>query len=101
MSRRCCRAGGGRSNGLRRACLEDSAADSRASAGYCLQDRFGLRFPLIHASAEQAPFADASFDLAILEYGASAGAATRYPFVTLDWARQWPCEEVWKARKSS
>jgi SAM-dependent methyltransferase len=25
-----------------------------------LQDRFGLRFPLIHASAEQAPFADAS-----------------------------------------
>ena len=30
-----------------------------------LQDRFGLRFPLVHASAEQAPFADASFDLAI------------------------------------
>jgi len=26
-------------------------------------------------------------------------ATTRYPFVTLDWARQWPCEEVWKARK--
>ena len=24
---------------------------------------------------------------------------TRYPFVTLDWAKQWPCEEVWKARK--
>jgi len=24
---------------------------------------------------------------------------TRYPFVTLDWARQWPCEEVWKVRK--
>jgi SAM-dependent methyltransferase len=36
-----------------------------------LQDRFGLRFPLIHASAEQTPFADASFDLAISEYGAS------------------------------
>jgi len=28
-------------------------------------------------------------------------ATTRYPFVTLDWARQWPCEEVWKARKRS
>ncbi len=27
------------------------------------------------------------------------GATTRYPFVTLEWARQWPCEEVWKARK--
>jgi SAM-dependent methyltransferase len=26
-------------------------------------------------------------------------ASTRYPFVTLEWARQWPCEEVWKARK--
>ena len=28
-----------------------------------------------------------------------ADAGTRYPYVTLDWARQWPCEEVWKARK--
>jgi SAM-dependent methyltransferase len=158
-----------------------------------LQDRFELRFPLVHASAEQVPFADASFDLAISEYGASIwcdpyrwipeaarllrpggelifllnsvllmltvpdaedqpatdrmlrpffgmhrfewpedesvefhlghgdmirllrgcdlevedllelrpgpDATTRYPFVTLDWARQWPCEEVWKARK--
>ena len=27
-----------------------------------LQKRFGLRFPLIHASAEQAPFADAGSD---------------------------------------
>jgi len=27
------------------------------------------------------------------------GATTRYPFVTLEWARQWPCEEVWKVRK--
>ena len=178
--------------GARPAGLDNSAAQL-ATAGR-LQDRFGLRFPLIHASAEQAPFAGASFDLAISEYGASiwcdpytwipeaarllrpggqliflvnsallmltvpdeddrpaterllrpyfgmhrfewpedesvefhlghgdmirllrrcgldvedlvelrpeAGAATRYPFVTLDWARQWPCEEVWKARKS-
>lgn len=22
-----------------------------------------------------------------------------YPFVTLDWARRWPSEEIWKARK--
>ena len=27
------------------------------------------------------------------------GSTTRYPFVTLEWARKWPCEEVWKARK--
>jgi SAM-dependent methyltransferase len=29
----------------------------------------------------------------------SQEATTSYPFVTLEWARQWPCEEVWKARK--
>jgi len=28
------------------------------------------------------------------------GATTRYPFVTLEWARRWPSEEVWIARKS-
>jgi hypothetical protein len=31
----------------------------------------------------------------------SVGATTSYPFVTLEWADQWPCEEVWKARKSA
>jgi SAM-dependent methyltransferase len=179
--------------GARPAGLDNSAA--QLATARQLQDRFGLRFPLIHASAEQAPFADACFDLAISEYGASIwcdpyrwipeaarllrpggqliflvnsallmltvpdagdqpatgrllrpyfemhrfewpddesvefhlghgdmirllrncglevedllelrpgpGATTRYPFVTLEWARQWPCEEVWKARKSS
>ena len=30
-----------------------------------------------------------------------ANATTKYPFVTLEWARQWPCEEVWKVRKRS
>ncbi len=33
--------------------------------------RYVRRFPLIHASAEQAPFADVGFDLAISEYGVS------------------------------
>jgi SAM-dependent methyltransferase len=179
--------------GARPAGLDNSAAQLATASQ--LQDRFGLRFPLVHASAERAPFAAASFDLAISEYGASIwcdpyrwipeaarllrpggqliflvnsvllmlavpdtddqpatdrllrpffgmhrfewpdedsvefhighgdmirllrgcdlevedllelrpgpDATTRYPFVTLDWARQWPCEEVWKARKSS
>jgi SAM-dependent methyltransferase len=178
--------------GARPVGLDNSAA--QLATARQLQDRFGLRFPLIHASAEQAPFDDGSFDLAISEYGASIwcdpytwipeaarllrpggeliflvnsvllmltvpdtddqpaserllrpyfgmhrfewpddesvefhlghgdmirllrscglevedlvelrpepGATTRYPFVTLEWARQWPCEEVWKARKS-
>ena len=177
--------------GARPAGLDNSAA--QLATARQLQDRFELRFPLVHGSAEQAPFADASFDLAISEYGASiwcdpyawipeaarllrpggqliflvnsvllmltvpdedgrpatermvrpyfgmhrfewpdddsvefhlghgdmirllmdcglevedlielrpeTGAITRYPFVTLEWARQWPCEEVWKARK--
>jgi SAM-dependent methyltransferase len=35
----------------------------------------------------------------LIELRPHAGATTRYPFVTLEWARQWPSEEVWKARK--
>ena len=158
-----------------------------------LQREHGLDFPLLHGNAEAVPYPDASFDLAISEYGASLWAdperwvpeaarllrpggrlvflvnsalltlcmppqddavatdrllrpafgmyrvewpgdpgvefhlshgdwirllrrsgfeiedliemrppetaTTRYPFVTLDWARQWPSEEIWTARK--
>src|SRR3954470_19284226 len=39
-----------------------------------LQREHGLDFPLHHGNAEQTPFADASFDLAISEYGASIWA---------------------------
>ena len=35
----------------------------------------------------------------LIEIRPPDGSTTRYPFVTLDWARRWPCEEVWKARK--
>jgi SAM-dependent methyltransferase len=176
--------------GARPVGLDNSSA--QLATARQLQDRFGLRFPLLHASAEQAPLADAAFDLAISEYGASIwcdpyawipeaarllrpggqliflvnspllmlavpdeddqpaterllrpyfgmhrfewpddesvefhlghgemirllrrsglevedllelqpepDATTRYPYVTLEWARRWPCEEVWKAR---
>lgn len=158
-----------------------------------LQREHGLDFPLIHGNAESVPYPDASFDVAISEYGAClwadperwvaeaarllrpngelifltnsallmlcvpaaeneaatdrllrpafgmyriewpgdqgvefhlshgdwirmlrrcgfeiedmievrppAGSSSRYSFVTVEWARQWPCEEVWKARK--
>ena len=158
------------------------------------QQEFGPEFPLIHASAEAVPLPDATFDLALSEYGASIwcdpyrwipeaarllrpggrlvflknsvlvmlctslsgeGVAserlvrdlfgmhrftwsddgstefhlphgdwirllrrngfevedlvelqappdpppTRFEYVTADWARRWPCEEIWKARK--
>jgi SAM-dependent methyltransferase len=178
--------------GARPVGLDNSAAQLATAAA--LQDRFGLPFPLVHASAEQVPFADAAFDLVISEYGASIwcdpyqwipeaarvlrpggwliflansvhvvltwpeqedlpatqtlqrpyfgmhrfqwkgsdavefhlghgdmirllrragleirdlveiqpppGSTSRHPIASLEWARQWPCEEVWKARKS-
>jgi SAM-dependent methyltransferase len=55
--------------GARPVGLDNSAA--QLAAARALQERFGQRFPLVHASAEETPFADASFDLAICEYGAS------------------------------
>ncbi len=36
-----------------------------------MQERFGLRFPLVEASAEEVPLRDERFDLALSEYGAS------------------------------
>ena len=35
----------------------------------------------------------------LVEVRPETTATTRYPFVTLEWARQWPCEEVWKVRR--
>ena len=35
----------------------------------------------------------------LIEVQPPAGATNRFPYVTLEWARQWPCEEIWKARK--
>lgn len=55
--------------GARPVGVDNSAAQLATAAA--LQDRFRLRFPLIQASAEQAPFTDAAFDLVISEYGAS------------------------------
>lgn len=37
--------------------------------------------------------------LDLIEIRPPADASTTYPFVTLDWARQWPSEEVWRARR--
>jgi SAM-dependent methyltransferase len=160
-----------------------------------LQREFGIRFPIVQADAERVPLRDASFDIAISEYGASIWcdperwiaeaarllrpggelifllngtvfmlcepdlladgpaadrlvrdyfgmyrfewpdseevefhlgygdwirllrkngfevldlieirpaeeAITSFDLVTLEWARRWPCEEVWKARKA-
>jgi len=36
----------------------------------------------------------------VIELRPPEGATTRHPFVSLDWARRWPCEEVWKVRQA-
>jgi len=35
----------------------------------------------------------------LLEVRPPPGATTGYPYMTAEWARRWPSEEVWKARK--
>lgn len=35
----------------------------------------------------------------LIELRPTMDAATDNSFVTLEWARQWPCEEVWRARR--
>ncbi|HEX4009471.1 MAG TPA: class I SAM-dependent methyltransferase [Solirubrobacteraceae bacterium] len=169
-------------------------SEQQLNTARALQREHGVEFPLLHGNAEQVPLPDASFDLAISEYGASiwcdpyrwipeaarllrrggrliflvgavlamltlpdeedgaagdrllrpyfdmhrfewsdddsvefhlphgeliallrrcglrveelievqppAESTTRYRHITLEWARRWPCEEVWKARKA-
>ncbi len=36
----------------------------------------------------------------LIELQAPARATTRYPWVTLEWARRWPSEEVWVVRRT-
>ena len=35
----------------------------------------------------------------LVEIQPPEGSSTRYPYATLEWARRWPTEEIWKARK--
>ena len=35
----------------------------------------------------------------LVELRPPADAHSGYPFVTVDWARRWPCEEAWRARR--
>lgn len=43
---------------------------------------------------------DSGFEVEeLVEIQPPQGATTDYKFVNLQWARRWPSEEVWKARK--
>jgi SAM-dependent methyltransferase len=46
-------------------------SENQLATARALQDEHDLHFPLIHCSAEAIPVADATFDLAISEYGAA------------------------------
>jgi SAM-dependent methyltransferase len=49
--------------------IDNSAAQLATARDF--QQEFGIEFPLIHGNAEQVPYPDGSFDLAISEYGAA------------------------------
>src|SRR6202042_1387242 len=36
----------------------------------------------------------------LIEVQPPEGATTRWPLASIEWARQWPTEEIWKARKT-
>src|SRR5215207_3298814 len=55
--------------GARPVGIDNSAA--QLATARTLQQEFGLDFPLLHGNAERVPYPDASFDLAISEYGAA------------------------------
>jgi hypothetical protein len=43
-----------------------------------------------------------SFEVdALTEVRPPDGTTTSYPWVTLEWAQRWPCEEIWSARKTA
>ncbi len=45
-------------------------------------------------------FTSSGFEiLELVEPRIPEDATTRYAWMTVDWARRWPCEEIWKVRK--
>jgi SAM-dependent methyltransferase len=89
-----------------------SAPDSLIATDRLARPQFGLRrvewddaeghsieFHLPHGELLRV-LREAGFAVeALHELRAPQHASTRYEFVSLEWARQWPCEEIWVARK--
>jgi hypothetical protein len=63
-------------------------------------DSEGVEFHLPHGEMLRL-LRDSGFEVEdLVELRPPEGATTRYDtLATVDWARQWPSEEVWKARK--
>ncbi len=58
-----------------------------------------VEFHLTHAEWIRVLRANGFEIEALLEVRPPEDATSSWDFVTLDWARKWPCEEVWKVRK--
>jgi len=59
----------------------------------------GVEFHLTHGGWIRL-LRDSGFEIEdLVEIRPPETATTRYPFVTVEWARRWPAEEVWKVRK--
>jgi SAM-dependent methyltransferase len=63
-------------------------------------DEPGIEFHLSHGDWISL-FRANGFDVdALIEIRPPADAKTDYGFVTVDWARRWPCEEVWRVTRT-
>jgi SAM-dependent methyltransferase len=85
---------------------EDAPAGDRLLRPYFGMHRFewsdddSVEFHLPHGEMIDL-LRDTGFEVeGLTEIRPPEGSTTRYP-ASLEWARQWPCEEVWKARRRS
>lgn len=89
-------------------CMDDD--ETRPAHAALLRPSFGMHrfewpddpaveFHLAHGDWVRLLRANGFEILDLVELRPAADAVTSYPFVTLEWARSWPCEEVWKARR--
>ena len=62
-------------------------------------DSTGVEFHLPHGEMIRLLRASGFEVEELIEFRPPEGATTRYDWVTAEWARQWPSEEGWKARK--
>jgi SAM-dependent methyltransferase len=89
-----------------------SAEDSEVATEELARPQFGMRrvewngaeghsieFHLPHGELVRV-LRDTGFEIeALHELQAPERATTRHEFVSLEWARRWPCEEIWVARR--
>ncbi len=88
-------------------CLPDT--EDGAAGDRLVRDAFGthrlawesgpeVEFHLPHGEWIRLLRANAFEIESLREVRPPADATSRHPFVSLDWARRWPCEEIWTAR---